>query len=538
MITQARSYSEVSEVPFQGEIANYTTHSPIMITDDDDFVSYGFSGNGTGGDPYIIENLYIFTSAEIGINIEFTSKYFVIRNCYIDAEYRAINIEEVNVGTAKIINNTCIDNSFLGIRLYLCPGALIVNNTCINSRDGIHVHSSPMVKITNNTCIENYYQGIKIEYSTGVKLTNNTCNQNNVRGIHIWESSLVELVNNTCNYNDDSGILVYQSSSAILLNNTLNHNEIHGIYLSVSSGTILRNNILQNNGLEIKDYGVSSYLSYTIENNWVNKKILGFVINIDNKSYDEPLYGQLILINCSNVEVRNQVFNKINIGASLISCRDSLLINNTLKENSQGILIKGSEKINITQNTFCDNLLDGIFLLTCSFIRIINNTCQGNLITGIYLEACNDILITQNLCKENSQGIQLDSTDSTLIIFNTLLKNREYGIFIESGSNNSIHHNNFTRNNLNGTSQGFSQAYDAGEDNTWWEEETEEGNHWSDWTKRKPYKIDGQAESFDRYPLNDEMNRISYPVLILIPLILHLIISSRFSRKRKLEISS
>ena len=61
-----------------------TPHDPIEITSDSDFEA--FPGLGTETDPYIIENYYITTNSGSGIIIRDTTKYFIVRNCHIDAE--------------------------------------------------------------------------------------------------------------------------------------------------------------------------------------------------------------------------------------------------------------------------------------------------------------------------------------------------------------------------------------------------------------------------------------------------------------------
>ncbi|GAJ01466.1 unnamed protein product, partial [marine sediment metagenome] len=91
-------------------------HSPIEIASDEDFVTYGFQGNGTADNPYIIEGLNITTAHSLGIGISLTSKFFIIRNCHVETGGFGIGISVVADGTASIVNNTCISTS-MGITL-------------------------------------------------------------------------------------------------------------------------------------------------------------------------------------------------------------------------------------------------------------------------------------------------------------------------------------------------------------------------------------------------------------------------------------
>jgi len=56
-----------------------TPHESIEILNDGDFITYGFPGAGTPGDPYIIEHYEIETSSDTGIDVSGTTKHFVIR---------------------------------------------------------------------------------------------------------------------------------------------------------------------------------------------------------------------------------------------------------------------------------------------------------------------------------------------------------------------------------------------------------------------------------------------------------------------------
>jgi len=64
---------------------DHTNHVPILIDGDDDFVSQGWPGAGTSGDPYVISGLNItYANGMILISITDTTADFVIRDCYID----------------------------------------------------------------------------------------------------------------------------------------------------------------------------------------------------------------------------------------------------------------------------------------------------------------------------------------------------------------------------------------------------------------------------------------------------------------------
>ena len=446
-----------------------TPHDPILITNNANFDDYGFPGAGTSGDPYIIENYEIETTQEIGISITGTTKHFVIRNCYVEAFF-GIYITDVFEGTATIIKNTCSNNGAYGIKLVRSTGVTLTNNTCSNNGA--------------------YGIGIGVEYSSsGATLTNNTCSNNKGCGIYVDSSSDTTLTDNTCS-NNNYGISLDSSSGATLTNNTCSNNN-YGIFLDSSSGATLESNNFYNDGLTISEDSIEDYLTHTVENNWVNDKLLGFYINLNKDIISDPIFGQLIFINCSEIVVCNQELT---------------------------------------------NTLIGLYLRWCGNATISNNICSNNRF-GIDLSSSSGAILTDNTCSNNNRdGIYLDSSSGATLTNNTLSNNEGYGIVLSSlppyesdSDNNIIHHNIFIDNNLGGTSQ----AYDEGTNNTWYSKELEEGNYWNEWDSKEPYPIDGDADTTDPYPLNENLDRISYEFIIFIPSIILIASLCSIIRKRK-----
>jgi len=525
-------------------LSSLTPHDSISITSDSDFSV--FSGTGTAEDPYIIEGYSITTTNYRGIHIIGTTKYFVVRNCYVDAGGYGIYISNVADGTAAVINNTCNNNAYRGIYLQSSGSSTVVNNTCSNNnRYGIYLSSS--------------------EYST---VANNTCSNNNFCGIYLLNSGSSTVVNNTCNNNNYWGISLEYSGSSTIVNNTLTN---CGLYISKDT--------------------VDAYLSYTLENNWVNGKRLGFYTNLDSTIIDEPVYGQLILVNCTNVTIRDQTLSNATTGLFLFSCPYSVIINNTCNNNCDdsiylessgsstvinntcnnndwGIRLDSSGSSTIVNNVCSNNYWDGIALLSSSSSIVVNNTCTNNNHCGIDILSSSSSTVANNTCSNNSDGIALLSSSSSTVVNNTcsnnsydgiylgfsdfcvvtynlLQENEEYGVYLRSDSdNNLIHHNTFVGNGLGGNSQ----AFDECTDNIWYDTVTLEGNYWSDWSGTGTYSIDGSASSEDPYPLDEpaeftttehssvesttDENQLNFTVTLLI-LVVALMLTRIISKKKK-----
>ena len=100
-----------------------TPHDPISILCDSDFgpSKYNFPGSGAEKDPYVIMGYRITTTIANGIHISDTTKYFTIRNCYLNTNYSGIHIKNSGkhepYGIATVINNNICNNNFGGIYL-------------------------------------------------------------------------------------------------------------------------------------------------------------------------------------------------------------------------------------------------------------------------------------------------------------------------------------------------------------------------------------------------------------------------------------
>ncbi len=493
-----------------------STHDPITITSDSNFTDYGFLGTGTSEDPYLIEGYNIITTSTSSIHITDTTKYFIIRNCYVDANNNGIYIRFAADGTATVINNTCSNNGGTGISLFFSGSSTVVNNTCSYNDWGIYLETSG-----NST-----------------------------------------IINNTCNDNDRNDISLRNSGSSTIINNTCSNNNNYGIYLYFSSSSTVVNNTFTNCGLYIYENTLDAYLSNTVGNNWVNGKKLGFYTNLDSMIITEQVYGQLILINCTNVIVRDQILNNATIGLFLYSCPSSVIINNTCNNNgygirlyfsnsstvanntcsnnnrSDGISLFFSDSSTVANNTCSNNHSEGISLHSSDSSTVINNTCSSNNLEGIYLSSSDSSTVINNTCNNNfNRGLVLGSSDC-VVTYNLIQENRCYGVYsTPSSENNLIHHNTFVDNNLGGTSQ----ANDRGTNNLWFDTITLEGNYWSDWSGTGNYSIDGDANSVDYFPLDEPVeyptdeNQLNFTfalLLLVVPLFLKRIISKKVKKNR------
>ncbi len=230
-------------------------HEPIEIRNNNNFSDYSLPGAGTTGDPYRIENYNITTLNTVGILVIDTTDYFIIQNCYIDASFTAIGINNVTSGTGEISDVTCKENDFWAV--VIIESSRIYIHNCI---------------IEDN--IDDFGLGIYLVESTEITVYNNTCNNNNY------------------------GLVAENTNSSVISYNTFSGNVEYGVHLSVdpNENIVHHNKFINNKGgavMQARDDGINNiwYDEASKEGNyWDNWNDPDSVVPIGGTAGSEDIY--------------------------------------------------------------------------------------------------------------------------------------------------------------------------------------------------------------------------------------------------------
>ena len=316
-----------------------------------------------------------------GIYLDYSSNNTITGSNASNNNDDGINIRDSSNNT---ITGNNVRNNADGIRLSSsCNNNTITGNTFVN--DGLSVHDSYQNTVKNNTVNGKplvYLKDVsdyKVEDAGQVILVN--CNNITVEnlvlsntsvGVHLLKTRNCRISNNTL-CNNGEGIYLGDSSNnnTITGNNVSNNNE-EGIYLyySCNNNTITGNTFV-NDCLSVYD----SYQN-TVEDNTVNSKPLVYLEDVSDYKVEDA--GQVILVNCNNITVKNLDLSNTSVGVELLNTEDSNILNNTVCNNWKGISLDYSSNNRITGNNVRDNR-KGIYLYDSSnntiyFNNFINNT--------------------------------------------------------------------------------------------------------------------------------------------------------------------
>jgi len=449
-------------------------------------------GDGSWGNPYIIENVTIDASGSptgSGIFIDNSKNdYFIIRNCTVKYAGNAATdagIKLYNTCNGTIFNNTVSNNDNEGIYLnFICNNNTISQNTAnYNGDKGISLQSGcDNNNITENTINDNTDTGIYLFYSCDNNvIKNNTINRNDV-GIVLYQcdnnniSGNILIDNSFCiyEYSCFGNIIEYNECSPPTVQEPISiddattgvgaHNWTWAVSQSWCSGSGTWNDPYIIENLKICGFGTgygiyicNSNVSFIIQDCLIYNSNAGIYLEEVNNS-------RLINNNCSNmgegiyIEYANN--NTIsgntangnnNEGIYLVEGDYNYITGNTVNDNDDGIRIDTSCDNNlIGGNIANDNERAGIYLAESDYNNITGNTASGNN-NGIFLEFENsNNIITGNIFNNNDLGIEIYYSDFNSIIGNTANDNNNYGITIEESNNNTLSGNYVINNTIYG----------------------------------------------------------------------------------------
>jgi hypothetical protein len=232
--------------------------------------------------------------------------------------------------------------------------------------------------------------------------------------------------NNTIEYNtimarNSIGIKIYGDHN-LINNNLIIQDYATTIYLGTMN--VISNNVFEKGGLRFFFDRIPEY-NNIISNNTVNGNPLIFLENTSNKIIDST-FGQVILVRCENIMVKNQNFSDLYCGIQVFDSTNCQIVNNTLLNSSnwysEAIGIYYSDTIMVKENKLMNSI--------------------------IRFEFCNNIVLSKNiLIREGASYGEVDFyyCDNCSISYNHLVDS-ELGLYI--CRNCSICCNNFIMNKL------------------------------------------------------------------------------------------
>lgn len=471
--------------------------APVTIEDDSGMSDYAFAhslpGDGSYGDPYIIDGLVIDAhDANNGLVIRNVHLYVIVQNCVINNTH---NIN-VNIGSGDgifissssniTLSNNHVNETYNGITISSSQSIVVTGCTVHNvTYAGIKIADSSDVQVTDNFCADSSSGISSIQSTHGSKFDNNTClrgtygfhlagsYQNilsdnnasgNVYGISIEAGSFSNQINlNNCSSNSNAGIFVMGDNN-LIAGNQANFNLHSGIQVNTADNCIVKDNICIGNLNGINATGVNHV---TLNNNncsWSSS--YGFYANY-----------------CQNITTNdNAMFFNTAAGIYLTSCKTSYLWNDVIGQGGQtgvwiglsswiyttaqssynaanGFSIVNSDNCTLASANASHNA-NGVSFENCHLCRVIDSNIMANTGIGILTSDSDNSSILRVRAYLNHEGLTLSNSDHETVSDCHLLGNA-IGIWLNDATWAQINNNEIK----NGAESGMLLTGPSGSDN-------------------------------------------------------------------------
>jgi hypothetical protein len=445
-----------SLVIFSPEVraGSQVTHGAIAINSDSGFTSANgvTGGSGTAPDPFIISGWsieYQYDPAQISISN--TRAFFVVRNVTTYGPGNGITLN--NVTNARLENLAADGGSI--------PGS---------SGIGLLVADSDHVSITGAEVASG---GTPNEGGGGP-------------GIVIQSSSNILITNSSMPGNLDSDLSVSSSVNVTISGNYIGGSQTaYGMVLSGTNITVSGNSF-HGSGLVL-----DSSVKVTSDNT-VNGKPLYYYHDCNGVSLNNVPVGQLIVANCSNVQLSNLSISGTSIGITMSGVHYATMNNvNSTSNYVMNLDLRGSSNVTIEHSDF-------------SYVPLNSFSGPGSLIAvGIYNS--NNTIIDGSNFQSAQKALQLSSDVNVTVSGNTFAGDNGM-LCLSSSSSILIFHNNF----LISPDYTWFCLSDTQPDHTWDNGYPSGGNYWSNYNGTDP---DNDGIGDTPYPIPGGVYMDHYPLM-------------------------
>lgn len=292
-------------------------------------------------------------------------------------------------------------------------------------------------------------------------------------------------------------------------------NVIDGIWLNEAMNCTIVDNSFMSGGISISGYSPTNWV-HEISGNMVRDRPIGYYEGLSSLYIDVEDYGQIIIANCSDVDIFNGDFSNAGSAISIAHSnatdvsyceisggRFGIYMERTQNTTIDTCHIIGSSEVGMYINETTSTEVFNCSMQNIGFIgaqvgmgletRIIQSIIQDCGDKGIICYDTPGIEIVNCTVQENHEGIDMGGCPDSLIFGNIIQNNDVSGFTISWGSENTIIFGNKFLSN------GLLNARDDGTD-TYWDDGVSVGNMWSDYGGVGFYYVPGSRNGIDHYP--------------------------------------
>ena len=231
---------------------------------------------------------------------------------------------------------------------------------------------------------------------------------------------------------ENAAIHIQQAKRFHITNNTIN-NCFFAIYLGKGKKGVVKNNLINGNASSEAESGNGIHAWYCDDLQIEDNEVL---------HHRDGIY--LEFVNNSNVD-RNHSHHNTRYGLHYMFSNDDTYTKNIIEKNGVGVAVMFSRRITMKENTFAHNwghAAYGLLLKEIYDAEIIDNQFSENTV-GIFVEGSNRINYLRNEFRRNGWAIKFSGgCDANVIEHNNFLYN-SIDLVVSSQLSNNIFNDNF-----------------------------------------------------------------------------------------------
>ncbi len=337
-------------------------------------------------------------------------------------------------GLNSTIEDNLVYDATIGINILVASGnAQVSDNHITTVSQGILI-AADNAQISSNTITD---------ANTGVQITGAADNAKILNNVIDRVTTAISLANTNMTVtgnsisNADTGISVVSVTNPELKDNTI-QSAATGIYVSGSMYGVFDGNIMTGCSLYFEPNQPIANLNHTFSNNEVNAKPLFYALNESGLSLDGSSYGEVILVNCSDVSINGGTFSLATAAFELFYSDRVDISNIQVNDNLHPVAAWVCVNLTITDSVFQGGAVDSAIYANGQTGFVAENiTCQDLLGNGIFVGAYRFQISDSQFRNIGGSGILVQSCDSG-IIDNIEVINATYGVFLGDSTHNLI----------------------------------------------------------------------------------------------------
>ena len=367
--------------------ADGVPHGPIYIAGDADFTAANgvTSGDGTLGDPYIIEGYTIEDPPVYGIHILNTTSAFIIRNVTIvcSAGRDPDGIQLINVTNGRAFNLTLarldvaislqrskdviMDGAHIedvrdGVWMDLCSSTTIRNFTVTKCNNGIYLHC----------CIGCTVRGCRVRGSGNSGICLDGASSQATSNIVIESCEVAD--------SEQSAMLLWCTTACAIKGCSVSNSSSEDLLLISAQGTVLSETRLGKKGLVIE----GDYTSLDVQDtNTVDGRPLRFLKSESDLEID-PDTGQLFLVGCRGIKADGLRFDGVRRPIVLYESVGCSITNATLSNALEGIWVIGGGS-HVIESVVIQKGLNPLYWADGMYIHFGNVSIRNCTIVGFLI---------------------------------------------------------------------------------------------------------------------------------------------------------